>query len=255
MTALITGATAGIGLAFAELLADEGEDLVLVARTAERLEAIAQRLSSEHDVSVEAMPADLATTEGCERVMARLRDAQAPVDLLVNNAGFGLNTEFLDSALDEEERLLDVLVRAPLRLTHAVAPVMVARGGGRIVNVSSMATWTPIGTYSAAKAWVTAFSEALSVELAGTGVTVTAVCPGLTRTEFHERAEMALPGVPEFAWIDARTVAEEGLRAARAGRTVCVPSRRYSAAALALQWTPRPIVRRLARLSPTNDRG
>jgi short-subunit dehydrogenase len=117
-----------------------------------------------------------------------------------------------------------------------------------------MATWTPIGTYSAAKAWLTAFSEALSVELAGTGVMVTAVCPGLTRTEFHQRADMALPGIPDFAWIDARTVASEGLRAARAGRAVCVPSKRYAAAAMALQLTPRPVVRGLARLSPTADR-
>jgi short-subunit dehydrogenase len=253
MTALITGPTAGIGLAFAELLAAEGTDLVLVARDEARLATLAERLAADHAVTAEVLPADLATSQGRAAVARRLSDDPG-LDLLVNNAGFGLNAGFLDTSLADEERLLDVLVRAPLQLTHAVLPGMVARGRGRVINVSSMATWTPIGTYAAAKAWLTAFSEGLSVELAGTGVTVTAVCPGLTRTEFHQRADMPLPGIPDFAWIDARTVAREGLRAARAGQVVCVPSKRYGAAALALQVTPRPIVRGLARLSPHADR-
>jgi short-subunit dehydrogenase len=160
MTALITGPTAGIGLAFAELLAGEGTDLVLVARDEARLGTLADRLAAEHGGRVEVLRADLATVEGRAAVVARLTGAE-DLDLLVNNAGFGLNAGFLSTSIADEERLLDVLVRAPLQLTHAALPGMVARGTGRVINVSSMATWTPIGTYSAAKAWLTAFSEAL----------------------------------------------------------------------------------------------
>lgn len=244
MTALITGATAGIGLAFCEVLAEEGTDLVVVARDTARLEEIARRLSGDHGISVQVLPADLATDTGCHRVMDRLSDTDDPIDLLVNNAGFGLNQDFVGGDLAAEERLLDVLVRATLRLTHAALPGMVARGSGAVLNVSSVAGWTAIGTYSAAKSWVTVFTEGLAAELAGTGVSATAVCPGFTRTEFHERAAMQLPGVPGWAWLDARRVAQEGLRAARAGRPVSVPSKRYSSLALALQYTPRPILRR-----------
>jgi short-subunit dehydrogenase len=248
MTALITGATAGIGLAFCEVLAQEGTPLVVVARDTARLEDIARRLSSAHGISVQVLPADLATEPGCQRVMDRLTDADAPIDLLVNNAGFGLNQDFVGGDLAEEERLLDVLVRATLRLTHAALPGMVDRGSGAILNVSSVAGWTPIGTYSAAKSWVTVFTEGLAAELAGTGVSATAVCPGFTRTEFHERAAMEMPGVPEWAWLDARRVAQEGLGAARAGRPVSVPSKRYTSLALALQYTPRPVLRRATAL-------
>jgi uncharacterized protein len=250
VTALITGPTAGIGLAFAELLAAEREDLVLVSRDQARLVDVAERLAAAHGVRAEVLPADLATAAGRSAAAERLARAEDPVDWLVNNAGFGLNAGFLETTITDEERLLDVLVRAPLQLTHAALPGMVARGRGRVVNVSSMAGWTPIGTYAAAKAWLTTFTEGLAVELAGTGVTATAVCPGFTRTEFHERADMPLPFLPDLAWIDARTVAEQGLQAARAGRAVCVPSKRYSAAALAVQATPRPVLRRLARMAP-----
>jgi short-subunit dehydrogenase len=250
VTALITGPTAGIGLAFAELLAAGGEDLVLVARDATRLAAVAERLSSDHGVRAEVLVADLASEAGRATAAERLTRDDAPIDWLVNNAGFGLNAGFLETTIEDEERLLDVLVRAPLRLTHAALPGMVGRGRGRVVTVSSMAGWTPIGTYAAAKAWATTFTEGLAVELAGTGVTATAVCPGFTRSEFHERADMPLRFLPDAVWIEARTVAEEGLRAARAGRTICVPSKRYSAAALAVQVTPRPVLRGLARLAP-----
>lgn len=251
MTALITGATAGIGLAFAEILAEEGSDLVLVARSSERLEALAARLSAQHGITAEALSADLSTDEGCRTVMHRLGNPAGPIDLLVNNAGFGVNQPFLGGDLAAEERLLDVLVRATLRLTHAALPGMVDRGRGVVINVSSVAGWLPGGTYSAAKSWVTVFTECLAAELAGTGVTATAVCPGLTRTEFHERADMEVGSLPGFAWLEARRVAEEGLRAARAGRVISVPSKRYSGLSTAMQYTPRPILRRLSSLNPT----
>jgi short-subunit dehydrogenase len=249
MTACITGATAGIGLAFAEELAGEGSDLVLVARSTERLEALAERLSADHGVTVEVLTADLATDAGCRAVMDRLADTSNPIDVLVNNAGFGVNQEFVAGDLSDEERLLDVLVRATLRLTHATLPGMVQRGHGIVVNVSSVAGWMPIGTYSAAKSWVTVFTEGLGAELSGTGVTATAVCPGFTRTEFHERAEMDVSVFPDWVWLDSRRVARDGLRTARAGRSVSVPSKRYSALALAVQFTPRPLLRRAGTMA------
>ena len=250
MTALVTGATAGIGRAFAEVLAEQGTDLVLVARDGARLAGVADELRTTHGVAVAVLPADLATDDGCRSVMDRLADASAPIDLLVNNAGFGLNQAFVGGDLGAEEGLLDVLVRAPLRLTHAALPGMVERGRGSIVNVSSVAGFVPVGTYGAAKAWLTSFTEGLAAELAGTGVTATAVCPGFTRTEFHTRANMPMRALPDWAWLEARRVAEDGLAAARAGRSVSVPSTRYPALVLATQYTPRPVLRQAARLAP-----
>lgn len=243
-TACITGATAGIGLAFAEALASEGSDLVLVARSTGRLDSVAQRLREEHDVDVEVLTADLATDPGCSVVMNRLVHGSRPVDVLVNNAGFGVNDSFIGGSLVEEERLLDVLVRATLRLTHAVLPGMVQRGHGSVINVSSVAGWVPSGTYSAAKSWVTVFTEGLAGELTGTGVTATAVCPGFTRTEFHERAQMSVSALPEWAWLDARRVAVDGLAASRAGRVISVPSKRYTSLSHVARHTPRALLRR-----------
>ncbi len=249
-TACITGATAGIGLAFAELLATQGTDLVVVARDAQRLQALATRLRSAHGVAVEVLAADLSTDEGCTAVMARLADGDRPVDVLVNNAGFALNQPFVGGELAAEESLLDVLVRATLRLTHAALPGMVERGRGSVINVSSVGAWAPMGTYSAAKSWVTVFTESLGAELVGTGVHATAVCPGYTHTELHDRAQMKVDSIPDWAWLDARQVAEEGLRDARAGKAVSVPSTRYHALALAAQYVPRPLLRRAVGLAP-----
>lgn len=243
-TACVTGATAGIGLAFAEVLASEGSDLILVARNAERLDVVAQRLRSENAIEVEVLSADLATDSGCSIAMGRLADASRPVDVLVNNAGFGVNDGFIGGSLVEEERLLDVLVRATLRLTHAVLPGMVERGNGSVINVSSVAGWVPSGTYGAAKSWVTVFTEGLAGELAGTGVTATAVCPGFTHTEFHERAQMSVSALPDWVWLDARRVAVEGLAAARSGRVINVPSKRYTSLSLLARHAPRALLRR-----------
>lgn len=247
---MITGATSGIGQAFAEELAEQGTDLVIVARTTGRLVDLAEQLGSDHGVAVEVLTADLADDEACRRVMDRLAAGTDPIDILVNNAGFGVNQPFVGGSLDQEEQLLDVLVRAPLRLTHAALPSMVERGRGSVINVSSVAGWTSLGTYAAAKSWVTVFTESLGAELSGTGVTATAVCPGMTHTEFHDRAQMNMSALPAWAWLDARRVAREGLAAARAGRTVSVPSKRYSALALAAQYSPRPLLRQAARLMP-----
>lgn len=244
-TACITGATAGIGRAFAEILAEQGYDLILVARHPQRLREAADRLSNDHGVAVEVISADLATDSGCAAVTRRLSGGPGAIDLLVNNAGLSVNQGFVAGSLSREEYLLDVLVRAPLRLTHAVLPGMVQRGHGTVVNVSSVAGWLPMGTYSAAKSWVTVFTESLGVELAGSGVTVTALCPGLTRTEFHDRAALDLGSLPTWAWLPPRTVAAQGLADARAGRAISVPAARYRWLSLVIRWAPRPALRRL----------
>ncbi len=226
-TALVTGATAGIGAAFAHRLAAAGYDLVLAARDRGRLEATAADLEHRFGGAVEVLPADLADPDRCAEVEARLSDPARPVELLVNNAGFGTGHRFTRSSLVEEERQLDVLVRAVLRLCHAAVPGMVARGRGGIVNVSSVAGWTPTGTYSAAKAWVTTFTEGLDAELSGTGVRALTVCPGYTHTEFHARAGIDVSTVPGWLWLDADAVARDALGALEGHRTVVVPGATY----------------------------
>ena len=242
-TALVTGATAGIGWAFCRRLAEQGHDLVLVARDAARLQERAAQLRERSGVRVEVLPADLADREQVQRVADRLASKDAPVDLLVNNAGFGIRTPFTRSDVREEERMLDVLVRTVLVLSHAAASAMRERGHGAIVNVSSVAGFAALGSYSAAKAWVTTFSEALAQELAGSGVRVQALCPGFTRTEFHERGGMRMTGVPDLAWLDADDLVATSLRDLRRGRVVSVPSVRYKAVAAVLRHAPKPLVR------------
>jgi short-subunit dehydrogenase len=236
--ALVTGGTSGIGAAFARHYAAAGHDLVLVARDAERLELTAATLRAAHGVEVETIPADLTDREALGAVAARLQDDTRPVDVLVNNAGFALRTRFLRNDPAVELALLDVLVRAVLVLSRAAAPGMIARGRGAIVTVSSVSGFAPMGTYSAAKAWATTFTRGLAGELAGTGVTATALCPGFTRTEFHSRAGIRRTGSPGWLWLDADAVVAECLRDVARGRAVSIPSRRYRALVLVLRHAP-----------------
>ncbi|REF36102.1 SDR family NAD(P)-dependent oxidoreductase [Thermasporomyces composti] len=246
-TALITGSTAGIGRAFAEALAARRYDLVLVARDLTRLGAVAEELSSRYTVHCDVLSADLAEPAAVRAVENRIADTSP--DLLVNNAGFGLGSRFLDTPVEEEERLLDVLVRAVLRLTRAALPSMVARGSGAVVNVSSVAGFAPYGTYGAAKAWVTSFTEAVANEVAGTGVRVVAVCPGFVRTEFHQRSGAWPKGLPGWMWLTSEDVVSATLRHLDAGRTspVLVPTLRYRLVAGAARHLPRPLVRSVSR--------
>lgn len=246
-TALVTGPTAGIGNAFARALAARGFDLVLVSRDTGRLDTLAGELAKEHGVSATVLAADLGDREALARVEQRLSDADHPIDLLVNNAGFALGSGFLASTADEEEKLVNVHVRAVLRLSKAAVDVMVSRGHGWIINVASVAAFAPYGTYGAAKAWVTSFSEGLDGELAGTGVRAVACCPGYVRTEFHERAGMSMTKLPEIAWLDADNVVAETLRRLERGSPVIVPTMRYRLVAGLARHAPRAVVGAVAR--------
>ena len=241
--ALVTGATAGIGRQFAEQLAAKGVDLVLVARDAVRLEAVAAELAARHRVDVEVLPADLSDRAQLERVAERLRDTARPVDLLVNNAGYSLGSRFVDSPVEAEEQLLDVLVRAVLVLSHAAATTMVGRGRGQVINVSSVAGLTASGTYAAAKSYVTTFTESLSGQLAGTGVQVMALLPGYVRTEFHERAGIDKGSRSGPFWLDASDLVRQSLADAERGRVVSIPSAQYKAVVALARHIPRALVR------------
>ena len=237
-TALVTGATSGIGNAFARRFAAEGYGLVLVSRDVGRLDAVAVALRERHGVDVEVLPADLSDREQMERVAARLRDDARPIDFLVNNAGFATKKRFPTGDLPEEERMLDVLIRAVLVLTASAIPGMVARGRGNIVTVSSIAGFLPTGTYAAAKSWATSFTVSLADKLAGTGVIATAVCPGLVRTEFHQRAKMDMSAIPGWLWLSADRVVDDCLSDVRRGRTISVPSHRYKMIAFLFRHLP-----------------
>lgn len=241
--ALVTGATAGLGRGFAEALAAEGHDLVLVARTEQRLEQVAAELRAAHGTAVTVLPADLGDPE--QRAEVERRVVADRVDVLVNNAGFGIRHGFVKADVAAEQQLIDVLITTPMRLCHAAVPAMIERGSGTIVNISSVAGWAPGSSYAAAKAWVTTFTEGLAGELAGTGVTATAVCPGFVHTEFHDRARMNMSGVPRWMWLDADQVVREGLADARKGHVISVPGRQYQALSLLAQYAPRPLVRKV----------
>lgn len=228
-TALVTGATAGLGASFARALAERGYDLVLVARDADRLQEAATRLAAAYGVQAEVLAADLADPAQRLRVEQRLTAADEPITLLVNNAGFGLKQRFLDNTADDEQLMLGVLVTAVLRLSHAALGVMAERGAGGIINVSSVAGFLPRGTYSAAKAWVNSFSEWAAVEYAPRGVTVMALCPGFTRTEFHARMGVRRDSAPDFLWLDPDEVVETALADFARGRVFSVPGAPYKA--------------------------
>jgi short-subunit dehydrogenase len=253
-TAMVTGPTAGIGAAFARQLAAGGHDLVLVARDEARLTEAADRLRDAHGVAVEVLPADLATHGGMATAEGRLGDPDRPIDLLINNAGFTRRRPFLANDIADEERMQNVLVLAVMRLTHAALPGMIERGAGAIVNVSSVAGWLPRGTYSAAKAWVTSFSEGLATSMSGTGVRVMVLAPGFVRTEFHQRAGITMSSLPRFMWLDAENLVAIGLRDLRRGKVVSVPSLRYKLAAFWLRKMPRPLVTATGRRHPANRR-
>ncbi|HPQ83136.1 MAG TPA: SDR family oxidoreductase [Actinomycetota bacterium] len=243
-TALVTGATSGIGLHFARRLAADGHDLVLVARTASNLEGLAAELGEQHGITAETLQADLTRITDCRRVEQRLSDPERPVDLLINNAGFGLyDGDFADHDIRAEDDLLMVNVRAVMRLTHAALGPMLERGTGSILNVSSVASFAPDAvapTYAASKAWVTSFSQGLREQVSGSGVRVLALTPGLVPTGFQDRAGVQAH-VPGALWLDPDDVVDTALKDLAAGRGVSIPGLPYRAVSLAMRLTPRSI--------------
>ena len=247
-TAMVTGASSGIGAAFARRLAADGYRLVLVARNRSRLDADRATLRAAGAPGVEILGADLTDRAARLDVCARLTDDEIPVDLLVNNAGMGLGKDFLAATQRELVDQLELNVTAVMALTHAALPGMVARHRGGVINIASIAGMLPGrgSTYSASKAWVTSFTEGIAMSLQGTGVRMVAVCPGFVRTEFHQRADIDMTGTPGFLYTDVNTVVEQALSALRAGRTVVVPGGLYKALAAAAKMAPRALVRKVA---------
>ncbi|WP_216395812.1 SDR family NAD(P)-dependent oxidoreductase [Arcanobacterium phocae] len=244
--ALITGASAGLGLAFARQLASDGHDVVLVARNQERLDDVGGQIRETYGVEVEVIAADLGDVADTQRVAQRLSARDEPISLLVNNAGFGLGQDFVGGSIARELDGLNVMVRAVMMLSHAAAEAMVVRGRGTIINVASMTSLTVQGTYSAHKAWVRTFSEGLAVELAGTGVGVTVVNPGLIRTEFHERSHVDSSQWPAAVFASPEQVVRAALVAARAGRVEVTPTVLYKLASVVVRHAPRRLVRKFA---------
>jgi short-subunit dehydrogenase len=244
-TALVTGATAGIGAAFARQLAARGYGLVLVARDGARLEALAAELRERHAIAAEALAADLSVDEGVERVAASIAGLSA-LALLVNNAGFGTAGLLATAPADVQERMLRLHVLAPMRLTRAALPGLLARRAGAVVNVSSVASFVyGAGSvnYCASKAYLTTFSEGLGAELAGTGVQAQALCPGFTRTEFHQRIGPAAGDHPPWMWLTADAVVRASLaQLDRRGPVICVPGLGYKLLVGVLRLLPRRLI-------------
>ena len=245
--ALVTGGTSGIGATFARQLAAKGEDIVLVARNRERLEEMAHELRGMGR-EVEILPADLSNRSDVARVVQRLEDTAKPVDVLVNNAGFGMHSKLSDADSSDHDLAFEVMVRSVRELAAASARAMRARGRGRIINVSSTAGFITMSSgYSSIKAWVTSFSESLSNELHGTGVTVMALAPGWVHTEFHDRAGISKGGIPSWMWLDSEKLVRSALRDAERGKVISIPSVRYKVLIWFARHLPRSIVRSISR--------
>jgi short-subunit dehydrogenase len=244
-TALVTGATAGIGESFTRLLAEKGYDLVLVARDKKRLQERAKSLESKFKVKVEVLQADLSVALQLAKVEKRLANPKFPIEVLINNAGFGIKDSFLKSDIADEILLFEVLAKAPMQLAHAVLPQMLSRNSGTIINVSSIASFIAGGTYSAAKAYLTVHTESLHTELSKTDIKISALCPGFTHTEFHQRGKMKMSGLPNFMWLESDRVVADSWRAAMAGKAICIPGWQYKTLGTIARFGPRPLVRKL----------
>ena len=242
--ALVTGATSGIGESFTRLLASNRYNIVLVARDVPRLQERAQALESKYGIKTHVIQADLATDEGCLVIEKYILENQ--IDVLINNAGFGTSKAFTMSTLEIEQQLLDVLVRTPMRLMHVALPLMKARNQGIIINVSSVAGYIAGGSYSASKSYLTVLTESLHTELAATNVKVSALCPGFTRTEFHQRGKMSMKGLPNFLWLNSDRLVEQSWKDAMKGKAVSVPGWQYKLLVFVVQTlVPRSIVRKV----------
>jgi hypothetical protein len=241
--ALVTGASAGIGESFTRLLASKGFNIALVARDEARLHERAAALRQKYGVQTYVLPADLATAQGCAAVEDYLQEFD--IEVLINNAGFGINKAFTASDLKAEQDLLDVLVRTPMRLMHVALPKMKERNSGTIINVSSVASFIAGGTYSASKSYLTVLSESLHTEVRDTNVKISALCPGFTRTEFHQRGRMKMKGLPDFMWLDSDELVAASWSDAQSGKAVSIPGWQYKILIALISLAPRSAVRKI----------
>lgn len=248
--ALVTGASAGIGASLCRALAAEGTDLVVVARDRARLTELAEELSAAHAVKVEVLAADLGDRLGLDEVAARVGEVGEPVDLVVNNAGFAIAGDFRELSADDVQAQIDLNVAAVARLTREAVGAMVPRGRGSILNVSSLAGLAPgpgVAVYSATKAFVSSLGMSLAAELRGTGVTITTLHPGFTRTEFQERSGYAASRLPGLLWQTPDDVAADGLAGARDGRPHVVSGLPNRVVATLVGFVPRGVLTRTVR--------
>jgi short-subunit dehydrogenase len=248
--AIITGASAGIGRVFCERLASRAHDLLVVARDGNRLEALKRELEERYRIQVEVFPADLTIDTDVSLLVARI--TQSPqLALLVNNAGFGTRGPLINTSPARQEAMLRLHTMAPMRLSQAALPVLLNNGRGAIINVSSVASFLSSAynvNYCATKAYLTSFSEGLAAELAGTGVRVQALCPGFTRSEFHQRMQIETGDIPGWMWMSPESVVDASLAGlARGGGVVCVPGIRYKLLVMLLRITPHWIIARVTR--------
>ena len=241
--ALVTGASVGIGESFTRLLASKGYNVALVSRDEARLHERAAGLREKYGVQTFVLPADLSTNEGCASVEEYIKTYE--IDVLINNAGFGINKAFSASDINAEQQMFDVLVRTPMRLMHTAIPGMKQRNSGTIINVSSVASFIAGGTYSASKSYLTVLSESLNTELASSGVKVSALCPGFTRTEFHERGRMKMGGLPKFMWLNSDKLVEQSWIDAVANKPVSIPGWQYKLLVAVISTVPRKFVRQI----------
>ena len=242
MKALVTGASSGIGWHFADLLCREGYDLVITARNTERLNQLANEFHQKYGRTVEVISADLTTDHGISLIENRLSNGD--IDVLINNAGYGLNKGFTQSDVKDEIAILKILCEAPMRFAHSVLPSMIARNSGIIINVSSVAAWITGGHYSAMKSYLMILSESLHTELAETAVKVCSLAPGFTHTEFHQRGKMKMDALPNFMWLNADNVVITAWEDAKAGKAISIPGRQYRFLYLLTRYAPRGFVRK-----------
>jgi short-subunit dehydrogenase len=246
-TALITGGTVGMGHAFAAALAAQGYDLVLASRDEAGLNQVAAGWRQTYSIEVEVIPTDLAVRADLLRLAARLEDPGRPVDLLINNAGFAVHESLLVEDFSLHERAIDVMCLAMLVLSGAAARALKARGHGAILNITSSSAAITSGNYSAIKAWATVYTESLANELRGSGVSVMALLPGWVKTEFHTRGHVKAHSLPGFVWLDMDQLVREALEDLRAGKVLCVPSKKWAFAVWVGHHAPRSAIRWASR--------
>jgi short-subunit dehydrogenase len=240
--ALVTGSTSGIGKSFCELLAAEGYNLITVSRNIEQLNAVKDSLTSKFGIEILIEPADLSNPQEINRISKYILECDKNIEVIVNNAGFGINSSFLNSSLHDQSAMINCMVMAPMELTYAGGSRMKENSKGFIINVSSVAGYMAGSTYCSAKSWLNVFSESIHEDFQKYGINVHAICPGFTKTDFHNRCNQDVSGVPEYFWLDAEKVAEIAWKKVKKGKTMSIPAMHYKLLVAVHRFAPRAVV-------------